>query len=305
MFKKRILFFLLVCVVPVAVPFFGCGKKSDLEDPLEERLRQERLEAEKKAAELRASKPKTTTKPAISVCDRTEEIKNAIMRKLVKYESRYTHFSQCDLAIVEDLKTITSLKIFFGFQKTIEIKREDFSDLASLHSLELSHLNTKALPPDLFSHLTSLRVLRLEYIRFGTEEAIVSLPAGIFSHLTSLRYISIQHMNLSTLPAGIFSGLTSLTYLSLSDNNLNSLPAGIFSGLTSLRDLSLWNNKLGLEDFPVGAFSNIGSESVVVRLNRNLFTREELLTLSSRVRRNTQDRVIISLIGWPGQEKQP
>ena len=62
MFKKRILFFLLVCVVPVAVPFFGCGKKSDPEDPLEERLRQERLEAEKKAAELRASKPKNNYK---------------------------------------------------------------------------------------------------------------------------------------------------------------------------------------------------------------------------------------------------
>ncbi len=76
--------------------FFGCEKKSDPEDLLEERLRRERLEAEKKAADLRTSKGKTTTKPAISVCDRTEEIKNAIMRKLVKYESRYTHSGQCD-----------------------------------------------------------------------------------------------------------------------------------------------------------------------------------------------------------------
>ena len=38
MFKKRILFFLLVCMVP----FFGCEKKSESMDPLEERLKLER-----------------------------------------------------------------------------------------------------------------------------------------------------------------------------------------------------------------------------------------------------------------------
>ena len=86
----------------------------------------------------------------------------------------------------------------------------------------------------MFSGLTALQENSFCY---GND--LNALPEDLFSGLTALRVLHLYDNDLDSLPGTVFSGLTSLVELLLSSNDLGSLPEGLFTGLTSLdSDLS-------------------------------------------------------------------
>ena len=144
----------------------------------------------------------------VSVCDRTPQVRDAIMR-IVHRIAPAVECSDDDLLslIVPEIKSLAIIR-----KSVTSLKLGDFSGLSSLEWLNLRE-----------NHFTFL-------------------PEGIFSNLSSLRSLSLFSNNLTTLPEGIFSGLTALQYLYLNSNNLTTLPEGIFFGLTSLEKLKLTSN---------------------------------------------------------------
>ena len=138
----------------------------------------------------------------VSVCDRTEQVKEAIVAKLQPVSSSM----DCDLANVL-LDQIYALNLK---KKGIEsLKVGDFSGLPSLWWLRLGH------------------------------NSLSALPVGLFSDLPSLKWLGLDDNKLSVLLVGVFSGLSSLQRLDLARNNLSDLPAGLFSDLPSLEKLYL------------------------------------------------------------------
>ena len=92
------------------------------------------------------------------------------------------------------------------------------------------------------------------------------LPDNIFSHLTSLKILLLQMNKLDLTSKKTFNGMTHLTRLDLSDNLISSLGDSIFKTLPELRILQLHRNKITT----VGqkAFSGLGRlEDLVISEN--------------------------------------
>ena len=175
---------------------------------------------------------------AISVCDRTPQVRDAIMAA--------DNAANC--AAVGAAR-VTRLDI--GRQGLTSLRADDFDGLTSLQELHLNNNQLSALPDGAFDGLTSLQVLRLD----GNQ--LAALPDGAFDGLTSLQTLWLQGNQLAALPDGAFDGLTSLQWLALQENQLTELPEGIFDRLTSLQGLSLSGN--GLAELPDGAFDSLTS----------------------------------------------
>ncbi len=173
----------------------------------------------------------------VSVCDRTPDVRNAIVAAL-------PNISNCANVTAADLATITSIDI--RYENITALKEDDFNGLTALEILDLSYNDLGSLPAGIFDNLTALTSLDL----YGND--LGSLPAGIFDNLTALDTLVLEDNDLGSLPAGIFDNLTALTSLDLYGNDLGSLPAGIFDNLTALDTLVLEDNDLG--SLPAGIF---------------------------------------------------
>ena len=175
----------------------------------------------------------------LSVCDRTPQVRDAIMEKIAKIDPSI-ECSDDDLLIqlLPEIKTLWvqgDRGIFSLFGNTItSLKIGDFSGLTSLTDLRLDNNDLDSLHKDIFSGLTSLTDLHL-----GNND-LDSLHKDIFSGLTSLEFLFIENNELASLPRDVFSGLTSLRFLYLYGNKFtrDSLPKGIFDPLTSLKSLN-------------------------------------------------------------------
>ena len=217
----------------------------------------------------------------VSVCDRTPQVKDAIM-EIVREIDDSIECSDTDLMKLM-LSEIEALDLEGGgsglitrvfVENIASLKPGDFSGLSSLRQLDLSSNNLTTLPEGIFSGLISLNYL------FLRNNNLTTLPQGLFSGLASLEEISMSENNLASLPEGLFSGLASLDTLYLYENNLTSLPQGIFSGLaSSLKNLGLDNNKL--TSLPEGLFSGFSLENLWIRDNPlNTQTRQYLQSLN-------------------------
>ena len=199
---------------------------------------------------------------AISVCDRTPQVRDAIMAA-----GNAANCAAVDAARVPRLD--------ISEQGLTSLRADDFDGLTSLRYLDLSASRLTELPEGVFDGLTSLQVLELNNNRlaalpegvfdgltslhrlFLIDNRLAALPEGAFDGLTSLQGLFLWKNQLTELPEGAFDGLTSLQVLSLGGNRLAALPKGIFDGLTSLRWLYLNNNQLSA--LPEGAFDRLTS----------------------------------------------
>ena len=206
------------------------------------------------------------TRQLSSICDRTAQVRDAIMAAIVGV-SDCAEVTTTQLASVTgtfnleddniqslqsgDFSGLTALdKLWLNDNDLTSLPAGVFSDLDALKSLDLHDNDLTSLRADVFSGLTELTYLSL------SGNALSTLPdADVFSDLTELTYLNLSRNTLSALPAGVFSGLTELTFLSLSRNTLSALRADVFSDLTALESLYLYDN--ALTSLPDGVFSGL------------------------------------------------
>ena len=240
-----------------------------------------------------SSPQRAQAQTAINICDRTPQVRTAILDKVAGI-SNCSDVTATHLAAIGTLNlshnSLTSLKpgdfdgltgvtflalsssrlttllagvfdgltalttLSLGSNRLTTLPASVFDDLTALTTLNLATNHLTTLPAGIFDGLTALTTLTL----FGN--GLTTLPAGIFNELTALTTLTLDHY-LTTLPAGIFDNLTMLTQLNLGYNNLTTLPAGIFDNLTMLTQLNLdYNN---LTTLPAGIFDNLTAVEVM------------------------------------------
>ena len=204
----------------------------------------------------------------ISVCDRTPQIRDAIMEKVAEIDSSIECQDDDLLQIIlSEIKTLNL--IYVGITS---LKLGDFSGLSSLEILFIKR-NKTSLPPGIFDGLSSLKTLVL------MQNKLTSLPPGIFDGLP-LKSLGLNVNDFASLPPDIFSGLSSLESLFLGGNKLTSLPPGIFSGLSSLRELVLQSNEL--TSLPPDIFSDLSSlETLNLKNNQITYLPPDIFSVPS------------------------
>ena len=188
----------------------------------------------------------------VSVCDRTEQVRDAIVAR--------SPVSLCGDVTAAHLTEITLLGLALG--RISALQAGDFSGLTALETLYLRDNQLSTLPENIFSGLTALETLYLHGNQLST------LPENVFSGLTALEYLSLDENQLSTLPENVFSGLTALEILHLEDNQLSTLPENVFSGLTALEILHLQDNQLS--SLPENVFSGLTALKTLHLTNNQL-----------------------------------
>ena len=195
---------------------------------------------------------------ASGICDRTEQVREAILARL-------DHVSDCADVTAADLSGITgflwvsnnealtlksgdfagldNLKTLYLYENQLSALPEDvFAGLGSLEELWLSHNQLSELPEDVFDGLGNLKMLRLYENQLG------ALPEDVFDGLESLESLYLGDAGygnqLSELPEDVFDGLSNLQRLRLADNELTALPEDVFDGLDSLEELRLFGNQI-------------------------------------------------------------
>ena len=178
---------------------------------------------------------------AVDICDRTPEVRDAILEAL----------EVDDCAAVESVGLASVGILDLGKKQLTALRSGDFDGLTSLQRLGLSENDLTRLPAGVFDGLTSLQELDFSRNRLRT------LPAGVFDGLTSLERLRLYENQLTTLPGGVFDGLTRLQYLYLFGNRLTAFPDGVFDDLTGLE--FLWLSEIDLTTLPDGVFDGLTS----------------------------------------------
>ena len=176
--------------------------------------------------EFTASTSVVITVVVTPVCDRTEQVRDAIVAAV--------GVTDCADVTETHLAAITSLSLFS--QSITALKAGDFDGLTALTTLSLNNNQISTLPAGVFDKLTALTTLYLY------SNQISMLTAGVFGELTALTRLDLDNNQISTLTEEVFDGLTALTTLYLHENQISTLPAGVFEGLTALTTLYLNDN---------------------------------------------------------------
>ena len=201
----------------------------------------------------------------IDICDRTAQVRDAILRAL----------DADDCAVVDSDGVAGVGRLNLRRTRLTALQSGDFDGLTGLQYLNLDDNRLATLPAGVFDGLNSLQELMLSGNRLTTlpdgvfdrltrlqdlslsGNQLTTLPDGVFDRLTRLQDLDLQHSRFATLPDGVFDGLTSLQRLGLSGDQLTTLPDGVFDGLTSLQDLFLPYNRL--TTLPAGVFDGLTS----------------------------------------------
>ncbi len=161
----------------------------------------------------------------VSVCQRTSQVRNAIINKLHDFLS----ISKADLTaegcylaneLVGNIETLN-----LSGQRITSLKPGDFSNMATLHFISLTGNKLKTLPTGVFGGALNLRTIHMD------DNQIEVLERGTFSGIDSdSLFIKLNDNRLTTLPPGIFNNINYLK-INLSDNQITHLPPKIFSNL--------------------------------------------------------------------------
>ena len=176
----------------------------------------------------------------VSVCDRTPDVRNAIVAALPDVHD-------CADVTAADLATIKSIRSLSD-ENITALKEGDFNGLTALKGLDLRDNALVSLPSGIFDNLTDLKGLDL------SDNDLGALPSGIFDKNTDLESINLGGNDLGALPSGIFDKNTDLVSIVLGGNDLGALLSGIFDKNTDLVSINLRYNDLGA--LPSGIFDN-------------------------------------------------
>ena len=177
-----------------------CTKSPKTQKP-DPHLKKQETELIEEAKKLEAKGQ--TTALEVSVCDRTEAIKQAILKKLKK--------TDCAAVKAEHLKSILFLDLSYKEISAIEAK--DFSGLINLKRLDLDSNDLLLLPSGLFNKLTSLETLKIN------SNNITLLSPNIFDKLVNLKVLNIESNEIIHLSPNIFDKLVNLKVLNIGHNN--------------------------------------------------------------------------------------
>ena len=191
--------------------------------------------------------------PTPGICDRTEQVKVAILDRLRRIDD-------CAVVTVANLTWVSYL--YMPDSGITSLQSGDFAGLSNLSQLDIFGGSITALPADVFSGLTKLEGLQL----YNNE--LSALPDSVFSGLTALEVLGLKGNKLTTLPANAFSDLTNLEVLNLANNKLTSLPANAFSGLQNLK--YLWLTRHELTELPATVFSGLKALMILEMPGRTL-----------------------------------
>ena len=114
-----------------------------------------------------------------------------------------------------------------------------FKKFSNLKSLKISGLKANKLSKEMFSGLSSLKVLKVYRSDF------VAIDNQTFEHLKDLEILGLaSNQKLNSLSAKCFIGLNNLRELDLCNCGLTDIQVDTFSNLTKLENLDLSSNKL-------------------------------------------------------------
>ena len=189
-----------------------------------------------------------SSNPAAGICDRTEQVQDAILGMLN--------------GVVDDCADVTDSHlagITIGLRisndpydrPALSLKSGDFAGLVNIEVLAIYYHTMDALPEDIFEGLTGLNHLYL------VENQLGALPEGVFNGLGSLERLDLRGNQLGALPEGVFNGLGNLESLDLRGNQIGTLPEGVFDGLGSLTYLELFGNRINA--LPEDVFDGLGN----------------------------------------------
>ena len=199
-----------------------------------------------------------SSNPAAGICDRTEQVQDAILGRLN--------------GVVDDCADVTDSHlagITIGLRisndpydrPALSLKSGDFAGLVNIEVLAIYYHTMDALPEDIFEGLTGLNHIYL------VENQLGALPEGVFNGLGSLERLDLRGNQIGTLPEGVFNGLGNLESLDLRGNQIGTLPEDVFNGLGNLKSLDLRGNQIGT--LPEGVFNGLGNlESLELFGNR-------------------------------------
>ena len=162
----------------------------------------------------------------LSVCERTEQVKEEIMRALGK--------NNCKNITQENLLEIDTLDLS---DKNIKVlKLGDFSGLKNLKNLSINQNKLENLSEDIFNDNPNLTILE------AIGNSINRLPPGIFQHNLKLSGVSFHGNSLKDLDKDIFRYNPNLESVNFKGNFFlegNNLPIDIFQYNLNLRSIYL------------------------------------------------------------------
>ena len=169
-----------------------------------------------------ATKRVATSSDFLSVCDRTPQVRDAIVTALGA--------TDCGSVTEQNLSNLTNQLAIYG------------SSESSISALKVGD----------FSGLSELRRLRL------INNSLTTLDNNAFVGMSKLKTLEVSGGNISDIHAGAFGGLDSLSALSLEDNNITSLRDNTFEPLTELRILRLNSNDItSVSSLPLDDLSGV------------------------------------------------
>ena len=200
--------------------------------------------------------PPVSAQTETGICDRTEQVQDAILGWLV--------VDDCADVTDSHLAGITlGLRISNSRndRQALSLESGDFAGLVNIEQLVIYNHTMDALPEDIFNGLGSLELLHL------SNNGIAALPEDVFDGLGSLESLELYDNEIAALPEDVFDGLGSLESLDLGVNQIGTLPEDVFDGLGSLESLDLGVNQIGT--LPEDVFDGLGSlESLELYGNR-------------------------------------
>ena len=194
-----------------------------------------------------ATAPVNAQQVVFNICDRTQEVQDAILGEL-------TDSPTCSTVTETQL---AGIKYFYtdGYSSA-SIVPGDFADLTGL--MELGILNSTELTTvqaNAFSEMTGYS--ELYWVSLGGN-AITDVDVDAFDGLSGVTEIFLSNNSIETLEPGVFDGVSSLTTLVLTENYIQNLEGGVIDGLTGLTYLSLGNNGLrGLDNAVFSALTQL------------------------------------------------
>ena len=162
--------------------------------------------------------------PAQGICDRSEQVKAAIVNAISEADS-------CAQVTRESLAGILYLDISGSGISSLRVN--DFSGLSNLIDLDLDNNALEELASGQFNELQRAEIIRL------TSNAISSLPQGAFANLPNLRILKLANNRLRSISNEVFANLPSLYELDLRGNPVSIPSGGILSGLPRLVSLGV------------------------------------------------------------------